>query len=353
MPRSSFTFRAALLAAGALVFSLAAAPAASAASAVPAASAAEVSSPEAPAVEWSVVPADGSGPDGRISLRHELEPGTSTGDAIAVTNLSAEAADFIVAAGDGRVGADGAFDVGTEAPERGGAWVSVEGADIDGALTLAAGETRVLPVTIAVPADATPGDHPAGIVVGRSASDGGVTLTHRVGVRLHLQVAGEIEPALRIDAASASYAPSWNPFALGTLAVEYTVTNTGNVRLGASGALDAAGPLGMLRTGTERGETRELLPGDTATQRVEVGLLPLVLLAGEVIVTPVALGDDRLTLPDAATSGFSALAMPWSVLVLVVLVVAAVVAAVIAVRAGRRRSQHRIEAAIAADRAQR
>ncbi|KAA9084954.1 COG1470 family protein [Microbacterium radiodurans] len=348
MPRSSFTFRAALLAAGALVVSLAAAPAASAAEAP-----APNTAPEGPAVEWSVVPADASGPDGRISLRHELEPGASTGDAIAVTNLSAEAADFTVAAGDGRVGADGAFDVGTETPERGGAWVSVEGADGDGALTLAAGETRVLPVTIAVPADATPGDHPAGIVVGRSASDGGVTLTHRVGVRLHLQVAGEIEPALRIEAASASYAASWNPFSPGTLTVEYTVTNTGNVRLGASGSVDAAGPLGMLRTGTERGEARELLPGDTATQRVEVGLLPLVLLAGEVVVTPVALGDDRLALPEAASSGFSTLAMPWSLLVLVVLAVAALVAAVIAVRASRRRSQHRIEAAIAADRAQR
>lgn len=306
---------------------------------------------EPPAVEWGVVPADDAGPDGRVSLRHVVDPGASVSDAIAVTNHSAESAVFAVATGDGVVGADGAFDVRTDDPAAGGAWVHVDGLD-GGALPLAAGETRVLPVTIAVPADATPGDHPAGIVVGLSTEEAGVTLTHRVGVRVHLQVSGEITPALRVDAATASFTPSWVPFAAGTLTVEYRVTNTGNVRFGASAAADASGPLGLLPA-EGRGEAFELLPGGTATQRIEVPLSPLFFAAGEVTVTPVSLGDDRVPLPEAASAGFSTPAVPWSSVAVVVLGAGLIALVAMLVVRGRGRTQRRIDAAIAADRATR
>ncbi|MDD7930604.1 hypothetical protein PUW81_011465 [Microbacterium sp. NM3R9] len=327
-----------------------AAPASLILAAAPASSAAVVTEAvEPPAVEWGVVPADDAGPDGRVSLRHVVDPGTSVRDAIAVTNHSAEDAAFAVATGDGVVGTDGAFDVRTDDPAAGGAWLQVDGLD-GGALTLASGETRVLPVTIAVPADATPGDHPAGIVVALSTEDAGVTLTHRVGVRVHLQVAGEIAPALRVDAATASYSPSWVPFAPGTLTVEYRVTNTGNVRFGASAAADASGPLGLM-PGAGTGEAFEVLPGGTATQRIEVPLAPMFFAAGEVTVTPVSLGDDRVPLPEAASAGFSTPAVPWSSLAVVML--GAGIAALVAmlVVRGRGRTQRRIDAAVAADRA--
>lgn len=318
-------------------------------SALEGAEAAEAAEP--PATEWGVVPADAAGPDGRGSLRHVVDPGASVSDAVAVTNHSAEPAVFAVATGDGVVGADGAFDVRTDDPASGGAWMRVDGLD-GGALALAAGETRVLPVTIAVPADATPGDHPAGIVVALSTEDAGVTLTHRVGVRVHLQVAGEIAPALRVDAATATFTPSWIPFASGTLSVEYRVTNTGNVRFGASAAADASGPLGLL-PGQGGGEAFEVLPGATATQRIEMPLAPLFFAAGEVTVTPVSLGDDRVPLPEAASAGFSTPAVPWSSLAVVVLGAGILGLVAILLVRGRGRTQRRIDEAIAADRAQR
>ncbi|MEH3089574.1 MAG: hypothetical protein PGN24_08275 [Microbacterium arborescens] len=319
-----------------------------AASVPPVAAAADA---EPPATEWGAVPADAAGPDGRVSLRHVIDPGASVDDAIAVTNHSAEPATFAVAAGDGVVGTDGAFDVRAEAPTGGGSWIRVVGLD-DGDLTLVAGETRVLPVTIEVPADATPGDHPAGIVVGLSADEAGITVTHRVGVRVHLQVAGEIVPGLRIDSATARFEPSWIPFAPGTLTVEYHLTNTGNVRFGATAAADASGVLGLLPT-AGRGDAVELLPGGTARQRVEMPLAPLFFTAGEVVVTPIAIGDDRVPLPEAASSGFSTVAMPWSALAVVALGAVVIMAVVIAVVRGRGRTQRRIDAAVAADRAMR
>ncbi|OYC97601.1 hypothetical protein [Microbacterium sp. Yaish 1] len=330
MPRL-LPIRAVLLAAGVL----AALTASASLTVVPASASASASAPEPPAIEWGVVPADAAGPDGRVSLRHTIDPGAAITDAIAVTNHSVEPAVFTVAAGDGVVGADGAYDVRADDPEAGGAWIDVGGLDGDG-LALAAGETRVLPVTITVPADATPGDHPAGIVVGLSAAESGVTVTHRVGVRVHLQVAGEIAPALRIDAATASFTPSWIPFVPGTLTVEYQVTNTGNVRFGVSGAAEAAGPLGLL-PGGGGAEAFEVLPGGTATQRIELPLAPLFLAAGEVTVTPISLGDDRVPLPEAASAGFSATAVPWSSMV--VLAVGAGSIVLVAVIALRRRAR--------------
>lgn len=324
MPRV-LLIRAVLLAAGVL----AALTASASLTVVPASAAA----PEPPTIEWGVVPADAAGPDGRVSLRHTIDPGGAITDAIAVTNHSREPAVFTVAAGDGVVGADGAYDVRADHPAAGGAWIDVGGVDGDG-LALAAGETRVLPVTITVPADATPGDHPAGIVVGLSAAESGVTVTHRVGVRVHLQVAGEIAPMLSVDAAAASFTPSWIPFAPGTLTVEYRVTNTGNVRFGASVAADAAGPLGLM-PGGGTAAAFEVLPGGTATQRIELPLAPLFFAAGEITVTPVSLGDDRVPLPEEASAGFSTPAVAWSSIAVVALG-AGIIALVVSIFVRRR-----------------
>ncbi|SDQ76073.1 hypothetical protein [Microbacterium sp. cf332] len=353
-PRPARPRPAGLLVAAALVIAsatLTVGPPAAASSVV----AAPSSAATGPVTEWGVVPADASGPDGRVSLRHAIDPGATVRDAIAVTNHSADAAVFVVAAGDGIAGADGAYDVRTDDPVAGGSWVSVAGLD-DGSLALAAGETRVLPVAIGVPADATPGDHPAGIVVALSSEESGVTVTHRVGVRMHLQVTGEIAPSLRIDAAAATFEPSWQPFSAGTLRVEYRVTNTGNVRFGASADARASGILGALpAAGSD--EVFELLPGGSATRRIDIPLTPLFFAAGEVLVTPVSLGDDRAPLPEAASSSFSSAAVPWSALILAVGTGAVLAAVILLVVRARGRTQRRIaaaaEAAVAADRARR
>jgi hypothetical protein len=130
------------------------------------------------------------------------------------------------------------------------------------------------------------------------------------------------------------------------------VTNTGNVRFGASAAADASGPLGLL-PGEGGGEAFEVLPGGSATQRIEMPLAPLFFAAGELTVTPVSLGDDRVPLPEAASAGFSTPAVPWSSLAVVVLGAGLLgLVAVLLVR-GRGRTQRRIDEAIAADRAQR
>ncbi|MFT3877843.1 MAG: hypothetical protein QM708_15690 [Propioniciclava sp.] len=261
-------------------------------------------------VTWSVVPADAGGPDGRVSLRHTLEPGQRVQDAIAVTNSGDVPATFVVAVGDGVAGPDGAFDIDARSHDGAGGWITVQGTD-NGSLTLAPGASVVLPVHIDVPATALPGDHPAGITVG-VVQGADVQLNYRVGVRLHLQVAGEIRPALGVDAVSTRFEPSWIPFAPGTLSVDYRITNDGNVRLGAAGRVSVSGPFGLAATDSEPDEVTELLPGDARERTVTFAVPSLFWLNGQLTVTPRAVGQDALSLPDATTVALAAPAASWT-----------------------------------------
>lgn len=287
-------------------------------------------------LEWTVTPADADGPDDRISLRHDVEPRDVVEDHIAVTNLGDAAAQFTVAAGDGVIGSSGAFDLAPGEPVAAGGWLGIEGLGDGGTLELDAGVTTVLPVTISVPRDVTPGDHPAGIVVSVSQTVGGVSVTNRVGVRVHLRVAGDVEPALAVDVLSTSYTPSPIPFAPGTLEIEYVVENTGNVRLRAAPQVAVAGPLGVLEAQQAVTGIEELLPGTSSAGRAELQVPPLFALFGELGVSPVAVGQDQIPAGQAAVSSFSGPAISWTGVAVLVLLL---LAAVLLVRRRRRRAR--------------
>ncbi|WNB84568.1 hypothetical protein [Cellulomonas sp. ATA003] len=170
---------------------------------------------------WTIGPAGADGPDSRTSIRHAVDPGETVTDHVAVTNFGPDPATFRVYAGDGVVGDDGAFDIrprGSE-PTDGGRWVTVADApgasrDADGSLTVALEPetTVVVPVTIAVPQEATPGDHPAGAVAEIVPAGAlPVEVSTRVGVRVHLRVTGEIEAGVVARDVRTDWQPSPNP----------------------------------------------------------------------------------------------------------------------------------------------
>ncbi len=311
-------------------------------------------------VTWTVQPASAEGPDQRISLRHELAPGGTVTDHVTVTNFSDRPATFAVYPGDGTLSESGDFDVlpGDEAPGDGGAWIEIgapEGAQRaeDGRLrlTLPAAAAVTLPLTITVPADATPGDHPAGVVAELVEDDATVRLAARVGTRVHLRVTGEVEAALVPQDVTTRWEPSWNPFAPGTVHVRYTVANTGDVRLGARTETTLAGPFGT-GAAAAAAELREVLPGGSTVVTSELRVWPLVRTTGHVDVRPWVVGDDVV---DAAMRTASAQVtvwvLPWAQLALLALAVGGA----LLVRWQRRRSAARLQAkvdeAIAAARA--
>lgn len=122
--------------------------------------------------------------------------------------------------------------------------------------------------------------------------------------------------------------------------VTYTVTNTGNVRLGAADVASVAGPFGLLESTSTASDPRELLPGNIAEIVRTLPAYPLFVLTGEVTATPVSVGEDRIALPAAA--------IPWVQLIVLVLLIALVYLVVRWRGGARRRLQSRIDDAVRA-----
>jgi len=304
-------------------------------------------------VTWTISPATAEGPDSRISLRHGIDPAAAATDHVAVTNFSPQAVTFDVYASDGTVTADGAFDLvpaGEDRPDGSGSWIEIgavgDAAPRDGGgitLEIAPESTVVLPVTITVPAGATPGDHPAGIVAELAQDAAGeVQVVSRVGVRTHLRVTGDLAPTLQPVVEDVRWNPSWNPFAAGTLTITYTVANTGNVRLGSSETLRQAGPAGAGAQVVEQ-DHGEILPRESVTATAATPTWPILRTAGTLTVAPTVVGADDVPgdLPPAEVS-YSAWTLPWSQLALVALLVGALLLR----RRARRRRALAVEARI-------
>ena len=136
---------------------------------------------------WSVKPADTAQGRDRPNYAYDLPPGGTVGDALYVANRSPQPITLTVYAADGFLTEDGALDIlaGGVASTDLGSWVQIETAE----LTLDSGASAEVPFTIAVPADASPGDYAAGVVASMLVTaDNGTITERRLGSRVHLRV---------------------------------------------------------------------------------------------------------------------------------------------------------------------
>lgn len=280
-------------------------------------------------VTWAVTPADENGPDGRRVVDLEVDPGQSVTEHLAVRNLSEREATFALGASDGYYTATGRFTMLPQSEESvdAGTWVTIEPT-----VTLAPNETRVVPFTVTVPDNATPGDHAAGVAAsvrssGADASGAQVGVDSRVGYRLSVRVTGELAPALSVGGVHADYVPSWSLFAPGRVEIAYEVSNTGNTALEVSDSVGAAP--------SARGA---LLPGES--RRVDVDAVtawPLGLLFLDLEVMATAPGTTLSATP--VTHDLVVWAVPW----LHLLAATGLVLLLVAVLAGRRRGRRRFD----------
>ncbi|MCT9868595.1 COG1470 family protein [Paenarthrobacter aurescens] len=273
-------------------------------------------------VTWAVTPSDASGPDGRSWVELELDPGASVDGHLAVRNLSDRDVTFALTAADGYFTPTGRFNMlpADKQSVAAGTWISM-----DKTVTVAAGGTAVVPFTVTVPDNATPGDHAAGIaasIYSQGGSDGTqLGVESRVGFRVMTRVKGEVRPALSMKA-TASYDTSWNPLEPGSADLTVDLENTGNVRLSVDPSTmvnDARWPA----SGTEEARTLELLPGDRRTVSIHV---PSVWPLG-IMTLPVTVSQGVIA-PDGATQSLEPVqesvtlwAIPWPQLAILVALV--------------------------------
>lgn len=306
-------------------------------------------------VSWSVRPADTAQGTARPNFAYDAQPGSTLADAIVVTNRSTAPIELDVYAADGLLTADGSLDIlpGGEPSAELGTWISVGTPDI----TLESGESREVPFDLTVPASTPPGDYAAGIVAAMVVEAEGTVTERRLGSRVHVRVLGDLAPAVTVSDVSVDYRGTVNPVEGGAATVTYTLTNTGNTRLEASADITLAGPFGLAPL-TIADDAPELLPGSSIERRVDLGGVPaLGVLTADVSVTAEVVSrsaDDTQALPAPATAAASAMtaAVPWTVLVIIVVVAGLIVWRILAVKRARVSRQRAIDEAVAAARAE-
>jgi hypothetical protein len=208
------------------------------------------------------------------------------------------------------------------------------------------------PITLTVPANATPGDHVGGVVasVSEALQGGKFAREDRVGVAMYLRVAGPLHPALSVESASTNgFHGTANPFGGGSTTVSYTVHNTGNVRLSGNQEVTVTGLFGIPLATVRPATLQQVLPGDSVRVVAHLtGVFPAGPLDVHVKVTPAEVpGSPHLTVPLAAGAyTVSMWATPWSQLGLLILLVAAAFGVRWWLRGRRRRRSDLLAAAV-------
>jgi hypothetical protein len=282
---------------------------------------------------WALTPTgtDPNQPGSRPTFTYTLAPGASVTDSLTVWNYSNVQLNFHIYATDAYNTRSGSLDLLTaeQKPKDVGSWVTID----QNHLTLPPSSKASLGIKIAVPANATPGDHTAGIVAASqtdasNAEGKHVILDRRVGSRLYMRVSGAVKPTLSLENVSSDYHEALNPLD-GSLDVTYTVRNTGNVRLGARQKVSVSDLLGSVADKTPP-VLDELLPGGAVTRTEHFsGIAATLRVSAEVEVTPFIPKATGVALPKttklATTSEAThAWAIPW-LLILVLLVLGATI----------------------------
>lgn len=225
------------------------------------------------ALSISSAPAsDGTIDKERSRFSYQIDPGQSVSDEYFVQNTGTVEQRVTIYATDAFNSENGDFALldTAETPTDVGSWVMFDGGVSRVDLTLAPGQSRVIGFTLTVPAEATPGDHAGGIVVSAQSDAGQVVLDRRIATRLYARVKGDLLPMMAISSVDAQYTGDFfNPFG-GTTTITTTLSNTGNVSLGANVVAGVNGLFGIPLAQFARLEVPELLPGTTRTYSFEV-----------------------------------------------------------------------------------
>lgn len=296
---------------------------------------------DGPEVTWGVRPAPGPDGEPRENYVYAIEPGEEVADAIVVANYDAVPLVLDVYAADAFTTSSGQLDAATRdvTPRGVGAWVL----PVADRITVEPGESVEVPFTIAIPENATPGDHAGAILTALTTPqvEDGVSVDRRLGIRMHVRVGGELAPTVLVDDLRVDYAGTLNPFGLGEATISYTVRNVGNTRLTADQSVTASGPFGVFAVeAADLASVPELLPGEEWPVTVRLAeVAPTFVLTADVSLAPELPVETAGATPSTVHASATTAAIPWTLLVLVLLVVGAIV--LVALRARRRRARDR------------
>lgn len=279
--------------------------------------------PDASTYTWGVDPKQRDDEPYRANFAFDLKPGQEVKDTVRVHNRSGGVIELRLYATDAYNSPTGALDLlaGDQDPKDVGDWISIAPATI----RIAPAERREIDFTLRVPDNAEPGDHVGGIVTSLIREEGGptaVTVDRRAATRVQVRVDGPLTPQLAITNLTTTWNGTLNPLGRGTVETSYTVTNTGNVRMGANQIIKAKSPIGFPSRTYRPDPIQELLPGSEISLTYAVdGVWPTFRTGTKVTLeaVPTVNNDDY----NVTTAGDSASAgnwtIPWALIVALIL----------------------------------
>jgi|KBSSwiStaDraftv2_1062776.scaffolds.fasta_scaffold31410_5 hypothetical protein len=270
---------------------------------------------------FGIAPASTNGIDGRTYIGYRLLGGSAQQDQVAVINHAKAPVTVTLVAADltNDTGGGVSAALNTAVSKDVGRWITIRHAPkvtIPGATNAGPGQV-VIPFTINVPKNATPGDHAGAVLAGIQAVSRGeranLDLTQRVGSRILVRVPGDLHPKLDVQNLTIDYLGTWNPIEAGKARVSYTIKNAGNTILGARQRVSLGGWFGTdkdVPTGTTP-DIPFLLPGGTAHVGFEVDVWPSLLRNAKVTAMPMVQEADKNLRVETATASVDFWAIPW------------------------------------------
>jgi len=287
----------------------------------------------APRATFGIGPASLSAQNPRGYFSYQMGAGGTYRDRAIVVNYGNTPLRLGVYAADLGNSASGALVVGLPddaGQHDAGAWVKLPKklvtVDVAPASSRGPG-TKIVPFTLQVPADASPGDHGGALVavlstLGRNPKGENVRLNQRVATRLYVRVNGPVSPRLEIDDLRATYRQNLNPIGGGSVTVHYVVRNSGNIRLAAQQVVTVTGMFGTTKMVTGR-KIDLLFPHGAQPVNVTIkGVFPTMWEKARVKVTPLLFADQKPVPVATAARSVSFVAVPWALLGCVVLLLA-------------------------------
>ncbi|HET6914954.1 MAG TPA: DUF916 domain-containing protein [Acidimicrobiales bacterium] len=265
---------------------------------------------------WGVAPATtATNQKSRPFFDYRQPAGGTIHDAISIANLGDFPLTFDLYTADGFNLSNGAFALrGKADPRRDvGMWTSLSVP----AVTVPPHDQAIVPFTISVPLDVTPGDHAGGIValarpVAAPAPGSQVVTRQGVGARIYLRVPGPLHPSLAIT--SLDLQARTGAFGGGKADVQAVLVNTGNTRVDAIVRFRGAGPFGLGAKTLPAIHLDSLLPGSRIHLQEKWSGLPV---AGPYRVT-LSVTSAEATARGSATAWI----IPWAILVAIALLAA-------------------------------